>query len=96
MSYFDRRTPPPPPRGDDDLPPPQPLPPSKRSGCLTVLMVIFGIVLLLPGLCATLFSTSAILGGQFRQVLDGAPLIIIGLVVGFAGIMLILHATRES
>jgi hypothetical protein len=61
-----------------------------------VFLVIFGIILLLPGACAALFGMSAILGGQFRQVIDGLPIIILGLVVGFAGIMLILNATRES
>ena len=79
--------------------PPQPLPPRlppERSGCLTALMVIFGIILLLPGLCAALFSVSAIFGGQFRQVLDGWPIIIVVLLVGFAGIMLIRAAIRGS
>jgi hypothetical protein len=57
-------------------------------------MVVFGIILLLPGLCAALFSASAIFGGQFRQVIDGLPIIIVGLLVGFAGIMLIRKATR--
>jgi hypothetical protein len=81
------------PDGSPPLPPP--LPP-ERSGCLTAFMVIFGIVLLLPGLCAALFSVSAIYGGQFRQVLDGSPIIIIGLLVGFAGIMLIRAASQGS
>ncbi|MGL3212032.1 hypothetical protein [Bradyrhizobium sp. BR 1433] len=33
-----------------------PPPPSPRSGCATAFMVLFGLVLLLPGLCALLFG----------------------------------------
>jgi hypothetical protein len=83
---------PPSPPNDSYVPPPPP----ERSGCLTAFMVLVGIILLLPGLCAALFSVSAIFGGQFSQVVSGAPIIIFGLLVGFGGIMLIRAASRGS
>jgi hypothetical protein len=77
--------PPPPPR----LPPP---PLQQRSGCATALMVIFGIILLLPGLCALIFSAAALTGGSFPS--DFVSLVAMGLLVGFAGVMLIRAAIR--
>jgi hypothetical protein len=81
-----------------DFPPglPPRLPPERRSGCATAIMIIVGLILLLPGLCAALFSVSAIFGGQFGQVVSGSPVIILGLLVGFGGIMLIRAASRGS
>lgn len=37
--------------GSPPASPEPPLPPPRRSGCLTATMVIFGIILLLPGWC---------------------------------------------
>jgi hypothetical protein len=81
-----------------DFPPglPPRLPPERRSGCATAIMIIVGLILLLPGLCAALFSVGAIFGGQFSQVVSGSPFIILGLLVGFAGVMLIRAASRGS
>lgn len=69
---------------------------SERSGCATAFMVLLGIILLLPGLCAVLFSASAIFGGQSSQVISGLPVILVGLLIGFGGLMLILAASRGS
>jgi hypothetical protein len=80
-------------------PPPyeyRPPPPERRSGCATAMMIIIGLILLLPGLCAALFSVGAIFGGEFSQVISGSPIIILGLLVGFAGVMLIRAASRGS
>ncbi|HTC98089.1 MAG TPA: hypothetical protein VK734_10210 [Bradyrhizobium sp.] len=71
-------TPPPP-------PPPQ-LPPAQRSGCLTALMVIAGLIMLLPGLCAIIFGVGSLTGSIDPIV---TVLVMLGLFVGFLGIMLI-------
>jgi hypothetical protein len=73
---------------------PPPVPPSlpQRHGCATAFMVLFGIALLLPGLCALLFGV----GIMADQRPDPATIsmVLIGLMVGFAGIMLIREAIR--
>ena len=46
---------------DTENPPPASPPtgmPPPRSGCLTAFMVLVGIVLLLPGLCAVIFGVT--------------------------------------
>jgi len=76
--------------------PPPPLPPAPseppRSGWLTAVMVLAGIVMLLPGLCALGFGAIFITGpsgaGAFM------PLVLIGLAIGFGGVMLIRSAIR--
>ena len=78
--------PPPPPPNDDHLPPPPPA----RSGCLTAFMVLAGIILLLPGLCAVLFGGMSITQPQFDS--GFAPFILLGLLVGAGGVMLIVAA----
>jgi hypothetical protein len=79
--------PPPPP---SSLPPP---PPTSRSGCLTALMVIFGIIMLLPGLCALLFGGISVVDeGRIEAAI--APLVFLGLVAGAAGVALIWGAIR--
>ncbi|MGY4628585.1 hypothetical protein [Bradyrhizobium sp. USDA 4486] len=79
-----------------DTPPPvlSPLPtPKARSGCLTALMVISGVILLLPGLCALLFGGISISeGGKIDS--DIAPLVFLGLVVGIGGVVLIWAAIK--
>jgi hypothetical protein len=67
-----------------------PLPP--RHGCLTGLMVLVGIVLLLPGLCALLFGVGSISNGHFEPGL--MPFVVAGLVVGAIGVLLIWAAIR--
>jgi hypothetical protein len=69
-----------------------PLPPPQRDGCLTVLMVLVGIVLLLPGLCALVFGAASLTQSRFDP--GFMPFVIIGLLVGFGGIMLIRAAIR--
>ena len=54
-------TPPPPPPYEDRPPPPE-----LRSGCLTAIMVVCGIVLLLPGLCSLFF----VFGGLVKNAED--------------------------
>lgn len=55
-------------------------------------MVIFGVILLLPGLCAILFSAAAIVERRFPSEIVG--LILMGLLAGFAGVFLIRLAIR--
>ncbi len=55
-------------------------------------MVIFGVVLLLPGLCALLFGAAAIVERSFPSDLLG--FILMGLLAGFVGVMLIRLAIR--
>ena len=74
-------------------PPPHPAAPPQRSGCLTALMVIFGIIMLLPGLCALLFGGASVVeGGRIDS--DIAPLVVLGLVVGIGGVALIWAAIK--
>jgi hypothetical protein len=74
-------------------PPPPPVAPSQRSGCLTTLMAIFGIIMLLPGLCALLFGGISI-SDRGRIDSDVAPLVFLGLVVGLGGVGLIWAAIK--
>jgi len=80
-------TPPASPRGPSELPPSQ-----QRSGCRTAFMVIIGIILLLPGLCALIFAGAALTERSFPS--DVVSFIVVGLLVGFAGVMLIRAAIR--
>ncbi|WP_050425746.1 hypothetical protein [Bradyrhizobium tropiciagri] len=69
-----------------------PLPPPSRSGCATAFMGVFGLVLLLPGLCALLFGIGSLTNSSLEPGL--LFLILLGLLVGFAGIMLIRAAIK--
>ena len=75
-------------------PPPMPPgpPPAQRHGCATAIMVIFGIILLLPGLCAILFGVGALADHSTDPTL--VVLVLFGLLVGFAGVMLLRSAIR--
>jgi hypothetical protein len=75
-------------------PPPiaPPPPPPPRSGCLTALMVIVGVILLLPGLCALLFGAGSLFSSHFDP--GFGPFVVVGLLVGFGGVMLIRAAIR--
>ena len=80
---------PPPPR------PPEPAatPPRPRNGFLTAFMVLAGVIMLMPGLCALGFGASGLFSSEHYE--SGlTPFILIGLLVGFAGIMLIRAAIR--
>jgi hypothetical protein len=80
----------------DESPPPllPPSPPSeKRSGCLTAVMVVFGIIMLLPGLCALLFTGISIFSdGRFDSSIGS--FVALGLLVGAFGVLLIWAAIR--
>lgn len=69
---------------------PQPLP--QRSGCATAFMVIIGIILLLPGLCALIFAGASVVERSFPS--DILSFIMVGLLAGFAGVMMIRAAIR--
>ena len=73
--------------------PPVPTPSEARSGCLTALMVLGGIVMLLPGLCALLFGGMSVFEDG-RIASDIAPLVFLGLVVGIGGVALIWAAVK--
>ena len=71
-------------------PPIAPRPPEERSGCLTAIMVVSGIILLLPGLCSLLF----VFGGLVKSAEDLQFVIALGL-VGCGGVALIWWAVRR-
>ena len=61
-------------------------------GCLTAFMVIVGVVLLLPGLCALVFGAGSLFSSSYDS---GFTLFILfGLLVGFGGVMMIRAALR--
>jgi len=75
--------------------PPQPensaaAPPPPRSGWMTAFMLIAGIILLLPGLCAVIFGAASLYSLQS----DFMPFVVVGLVVGAGGGALIRAALR--
>ena len=72
-------------------PPPQP-PPPERSGCLTAIMILIGIVLLLPGLCALVFGALSL--SEPGSAGGIVPFVVLGLLIGLGGIMLIRAAIR--
>jgi len=76
------------PNPDPTLPPTPP--PPVRSGCASVIMVLLGIILLLPGLCAILL-TSVVpghIGREEVQLIAGCA------VAAVAGIFLIIAALK--
>jgi hypothetical protein len=73
-----------------DTPPPPP--PPQRHGCLTAIMVIAGLIMLLPGLCAIIFGVGSLTNSSMEPIV--MVLVVLGLFVGFLGIMLIRAAVR--
>jgi uncharacterized membrane protein HdeD (DUF308 family) len=73
-------------------PPPVPPPPPKRDGCATAFMVLFGIILLLPGLCAIVFGFGNLTSSSPDSVVT--LLVLLGLLVGAGGVLLIRAAIR--
>jgi len=71
-----------------------PPPPDPRGGCATAIMVVFGVILLLPGLCALIFAAGSIQSSNFDTGL--LPYLVIGLLVAFVGIVLIRTATKNQ
>jgi hypothetical protein len=78
----------------DGSPPPSlpPMLPPQRGGCATAFMVLFGLILLLPGLCAILFGVGSLTDSSMDPTL--LFLVLLGLLVGFAGVMLIRAAIK--
>jgi len=75
------------------LPPPPLPPPQQRSGCAEALMVIVGIILLLPGLCALLVG----LGTPGTLIsLHPDPVVLLGLLVGCLGLALLWSTDRRG
>ena len=73
--------------------PPEPsAAPPPRNGCLTAIMVIIGVILLLPGLCALGFGFAEMTNSRSDPTV--MLLVMLGLLVGFGGIMLIRAAIR--
>jgi hypothetical protein len=83
MSYGD--TPPTPPTPPPGLPP-------ERHGCLTAFMVIGGVILLLPGLCALFFGLASLKEGSLGGIM---PFVLLGLMVGAGGVLMIRWAVRD-
>ena len=83
------RPPPAPPPDDPYLPPP---PPPRRDGCLTAFMVIIGIILLLPGVCAVFFGVGNLTSSSPDSFVT--TLVMLGLLIGAGGIALIVAAIR--
>jgi drug/metabolite transporter (DMT)-like permease len=74
---------------DDDR---SPLPLPRRHGCLTAIMVIVGIILLLPGLCALIFAANVQGTSSMEPGILG--LVLLCLMVGVLGVFLIWRAIR--
>jgi hypothetical protein len=67
--------------------PPLPLPPSQKSGCGTAVLVLFGLILLLPGLCTIIVSNGHL--SQFSPVTE------ITFAIGFVGLIVIALGLRR-
>jgi hypothetical protein len=72
--------------------PPPPPPPAQRHGCLTAILVIAGLIMLLPGLCAIIFGVGSLTNSSIEPIV--MVLVLIGLLVGFFGILLIRAAVK--
>ena len=69
-------------------------PEQQRSGCVTALIAISGVILLLPGLCALIF-----MGGSTSSTrLDSSlmPILLLAFVVGAFGVLMIVVAIRRA
>jgi hypothetical protein len=88
MNSFDSPTPPPSlPPGGNNFPPPK-----QGSGCLTAIMVVVGLILLLPGLCAVIFGANEFTSSGSDPIVT--LLVTVGLALGGLGIWLIWKAIR--
>jgi hypothetical protein len=77
----------------DTSPPPLADPPP-RNGCLTALLVVIGLILLLPGLCALIFTIGSLSSpGGFDSTF--LSLVLFGLMAGAVGVAMIWWAVRE-
>ena len=77
-----------------ESPPPPPQLPRReqRSGCLTAIMVIVGLILLLPGLCAVIFGVGELSSSSTDPLI--MALVTVGLILGGLGIGMIWTAIR--
>lgn len=73
-------------------PPSQYVPPPQRGGCATAFMVLFGLILLLPGLCAILFGVGTLIESRPDPAI--LSLALLGLLIGAGGVILIYAAIR--
>ena len=69
-------------------------PPAPRGGCLTAVMVVVGIILLLPGLCAVIFGGMALTEPRFDS--GFVPFILFGAAAGIGGVFLIRAAIKGA
>ena len=74
---------------------PQPAPPSRRGGCLSVLLALLGIVLMLPGVCSLVFVV-AFVGGGARDPGSIVGIWLFSFLLAAAGIALIVGAIRRA
>jgi hypothetical protein len=63
-----------------------------RSGWVTALMALAGIILLLPGVCALIFGAMSLSSPSSAAGI--MPFVTVGLLVGFGGLMLLVSAIR--
>lgn len=56
-------------------------------------MIVTGLILLLPGLCAIIFGVGSLTNSSIEPIV--MVLVLLGLFVGFLGIMLIRAAVRS-
>ena len=77
-----------------ESPPPPPQRPRReqRSGCLTAIMIIVGLILLLPGLCAVIFAVGEFTGSSVDPIV--MFLVVIGLALAAIGVGMISSAIR--
>jgi len=79
-------------------PPPQmpggssPPPAERRHGCATAFLILFGIVLLLPGVCALIFGANMVGDAHLDSIV--ASFVLLGLLIGLAGATLIYLAVK--
>ena len=66
--------------------------PTGPSGCMAAFLILLGVVLLLPGLCAIIFASF-----DWKDALSGSflPILVVCLAIAAAGIMLIVAAVRS-
>ncbi|MBR0698414.1 hypothetical protein ML401_00500 [Bradyrhizobium sp. 62B] len=70
-----------------------PSPPASRSGCVTAFMVMCGVILLLPGICALIFAFDQTQSSHFDTRF--IPVLVLAMLVAFAGVMLIRAARKR-
>ncbi len=70
---------------------PPPTPPSQRSGCASVLLFVFGAILLLPGLCSLVYIGMG--GADAEPVVT--TIVFVCLLIGVGGVVMIVKAFRR-